>query len=61
MKFASHPLLTPTAIDLQDRVRVPDGRTGEVIGFYRREAEAVIVLFPRGDSEEFPFTDLEHC
>ena len=61
MKFDAHPLLVPAAIDLQDRVRVPDGRTGEVIGFYRREAESVIVLFPRGDSAEYPLADVEHC
>ena len=33
-----------------DRVRVPDGRVGEVIGFYRTEDEALLIRFESGDS-----------
>jgi hypothetical protein len=33
-----------------DRVRVPDGRVGEVIGFYRTEDEALLIRFDSGDS-----------
>ena len=44
---------------LQDRVRVNDGREGTVIGFYRREAEAVLVAFASGESAEFPLPALE--
>ena len=44
---------------LRDRVRVDDGREGTVIGFYRREAEAVLVAFASGESAEFPLPALE--
>jgi hypothetical protein len=54
-------LLVPEAIDAQDRVRVPDGRVGEVIGFYRRQEESVVVQFPSGASGEFLTSDVRHC
>ncbi|MEP6812014.1 MAG: hypothetical protein ABI990_03395 [Actinomycetota bacterium] len=41
------------AISLRDRVRVPDGRVGKVIGFYRRDEVSVCVLFDGGDSGQF--------
>jgi hypothetical protein len=44
---------------LHDRVRVPGGREGEVIGFYRRTNETVLVLFSSGKSDEFPEPDVE--
>ena len=43
---------------LHDRVRVPNGREGEVIGFYRRKDESVLVLFSPGESDEFLMSDL---
>ena len=58
-----HPassLLVPEAIEAHDRVRVPDGRIGEVIGFYRREYESVVVLFASGRSSEFLTTEVRH-
>ena len=33
------------ALARHDRVRVPDGRIGEVIGFYRADDEPMLVLF----------------
>jgi hypothetical protein len=45
--------LVPEPIDTHDRVRVPDGRIGEVIGFYRRADETVLVQFASGLSDEF--------
>jgi hypothetical protein len=33
-----------------DRVRLPDGRVGEVIGFYRTVDEALLIRFDSGDS-----------
>jgi hypothetical protein len=36
-----------------DCVRVPDGRTGTVIGFYRRHYESVLVRFGPGEAGEF--------
>jgi len=42
-----------------DRVRVPDGREGEVIGFYRRKDESVLVRFSSGESDEFLTPDVE--
>jgi hypothetical protein len=45
---------------LHDRVRVEGGREGTVIGFYRREAEGVLVAFAAGESGEFLVPELEH-
>jgi hypothetical protein len=58
---AAARLLIPEAIDAQDRVRVPDGRVGRVIGFYRRQDESVLVQFSSGASSEFPTADVRHC
>lgn len=50
----THPDVGPEEISAHDRVRVPDGRIGQVIGFYRREYDdSVIVLFSSGRSTEF--------
>lgn len=46
-------------IEWHDHVSVPDGRVGEVIGFYRRSHETVLVRFPDGDSGEFPMERVE--
>jgi hypothetical protein len=51
----------PETIDAHDRVRVPDGRIGEVIGFYRRQHETVVVLFATGTSDEFLTSDVKVC
>jgi hypothetical protein len=40
---------------------VPDGRVGEVIGFYRRADETIVVLFSSGRSDEFLAADVTHC
>ena len=60
MRLAQHPLLAQEPIDTRDRVRVPDGRIGEVIGFYRRQVETVLVQFSSGGSAEFPTSDVTH-
>jgi hypothetical protein len=41
-----------------DRVRVPDGRKGEVIGYYREEFEQILVLFDTGGTRRYCSTDL---
>jgi hypothetical protein len=46
-------------VECHDRVSVPDGRVGEVIGFYRRSYETVLVRFADGDSAEFPMERVE--
>jgi hypothetical protein len=46
-------------VECHDRVSVPDGRVGEVIGFYRRSYETVLVRFADGDSDEFPMERVE--
>jgi hypothetical protein len=46
-------------VQCHDRVSVPDGRVGEVIGFYRRTYESVLVRFADGDSGEFPMERVE--
>jgi hypothetical protein len=45
-------------IGVNDRVSVPDGRVGSVIGFYSRVPETVLVLFDSGDSREYVPADL---
>jgi hypothetical protein len=61
MKLAAHTLVSPVMINSSDRVRVPDGRVGEVIGFYIREHESVVVLFAGGRSGEYLTSDVELC
>jgi hypothetical protein len=61
MRPAMHSDLAPEPIDAHDHVRVPDGRIGEVIGFYRRQHESVVVLFSSGISDEFLEADVEPC
>jgi hypothetical protein len=46
-------------MECHDRVSVPDGRVGEVIGFYRRTSESVLVRFADGASDEFPMERVE--
>ena len=42
-----------------DHVRVPDGRIGEVVGFYRGESEPVmLVVFCGGATERYCRADL---
>ena len=40
---------------------MPNGRLGNVIGFYRGPEESVVVLYDRGDSGAFPACDLTRC
>jgi hypothetical protein len=49
----------PAAGDTYVRVRVPDGRVGKVIGFYRRQEESVLVRLPCGALREFLAVDVE--
>lgn len=44
---------------LHDRVHISDGRAGEVIGFYRRTAESVLVHLQSGESVEALVTDVQ--
>jgi hypothetical protein len=51
----------PTEADplvLGDRVRVSSGREGEVIGFFRRRDESVLVAFSPRESAEFLTPDV---
>jgi len=41
-----------------DRVRAPDGRVGEVIGFYRAEEDAALVRLDSGDTRKYVRGDL---
>jgi hypothetical protein len=50
------PNVVPIAVG--DRVRVPDGRMGRVIGFYRCEDETVLVQLDAGGSERYIPTDV---
>ena len=53
------PANTKPEVALHDLVGVPGGREGEVIGFYRREYDSVVVRFATGDSAEFLTTEVE--
>jgi hypothetical protein len=47
------------ALARSDHVRVPDGRIGEVVGFYRGEEEPMmLVVFGSGDSNRYCRADL---
>jgi hypothetical protein len=46
------------ALARHDHVRVPDGRIGEVIGFYREDDEPMLVLFGSGDTRRYGRADL---
>jgi hypothetical protein len=47
------------ALSCSDHVRVPDGRIGEVVGFYRGEDEPVmLVVFCTGDTSRYCRADL---
>jgi hypothetical protein len=52
------PALNGVSIAPHDRVRVPDGRIGEVLGFYRGEIETVVVRLGDGKSGQFVPADL---
>ena len=52
------PAPNVVAIAVRDRVRVPDGRVGRVIGFYRGDDETVLVQLDAGDSERYILTDV---
>lgn len=47
------------AIARLDHVRVPDGRIGEVVGFYRGDDEPVmLVVFCSGETQRYCRADL---
>jgi hypothetical protein len=60
---ATTALPQPTRIEsnirFRDRVRVPDGRTGTVVGFYRTKSEMALVRFDDEESRKFPLSVLE--
>jgi hypothetical protein len=60
MAQRTQSVIHPEAIEAQDSVRVPDGRIGEVVGFYCREIESVLVQFAPGDSGEFLASEVVH-
>lgn len=51
-------LIGMPAVGCHDRVRVPDGRNGEVIGFYRDAVEQMLVRFDTGGSQRYLRADL---
>ena len=46
-------------IRFHDRVQVPDGRTGEIVGFYRTKTEMALVRLADGESCKFVLSELE--
>jgi hypothetical protein len=51
-------LVDSQALACDDRVLVPDGRIGEVIGFYRGDDERMLVLFESGATQRYVRGDL---
>jgi hypothetical protein len=51
-------LIGVPTVGCHDRVRVPDGRNGEVIGFYREQVEQMLVQFDTGGSQRYLPADL---
>jgi hypothetical protein len=47
-EYLGPALIGLPAVGRHDRVRVPDGRSGEVIGYYRDDVEHMLVLFDTG-------------
>jgi hypothetical protein len=45
-------------VGINDRVSVPDNRVGNVIGFYCRKPETVLVRLDSGESREYAPADL---
>jgi hypothetical protein len=45
-------------VGCHDRVRVPDGRNGEVIGYYRDHVEQMLVQFDTGGSARYLRSEL---
>jgi hypothetical protein len=58
---ATRALPPPTRIDIRfgDQVHVPDGRTGNVVGFYRTKTEMALVRFDDGEPCKFVLSELE--
>jgi hypothetical protein len=55
MRIATEPRHIRTEVyapALHDRVSMSDGRAGEIIGFYRRTAESVLVRMQSGECLE---------
>jgi hypothetical protein len=50
---------TQPPLALHDRVQVPDGREGDVVGFYRLDDELVLVSFSTYDADKFRASDVE--
>ena len=46
-------------IQLADRVRVPDGRAGKVVGFYRTKTEMALVVLDDGERRKVILCELE--
>jgi hypothetical protein len=46
-------------IRFRDQVRVPDGRTGDVVGFYRTKTEMALVVLVTGEARKFVLSELE--
>ena len=49
---------TQPELSLHDRVVTPDGREGEVVGFYRSEDASVLVAFSTYDAGKYRASDV---
>jgi len=49
---------TQPELSLHDRVVTPDGREGEVVGFFRSEDESVLVSFSPYDADKYRASDV---
>ena len=53
------PTRTAENVRFRDRVRVPDGRTGTVVGFYRTRSEMALVRCDNGETRKFALSELQ--
>jgi hypothetical protein len=51
--------VTQLKLMLRDHVVVPDGREGDVVGFYHCEEESVLVAFSLDDAAKYSASDVE--
>jgi hypothetical protein len=52
-------VVTPLKPMLHDRVAVPEGRVGVVVGFYHCEEESVLVSFSLDDAVKYRASEVE--
>jgi hypothetical protein len=61
LRVTTNPVDGAPTFGYRDLVRTPGGRIGAVVGFYRRDAETVLVRFSMNERTEFLTSDVVPC